>query len=162
MKKINIISAILICVVLAYSGDDASGNINYKINLGSEYGSYEMTEKDYKWSKSLVTNLKYEGKPIHFVKTTLPLYRDGVKLKGMVYQSIEDPKYFYVLESDAILKIGLKYPYSPGCGGFSMHAPKSKNFIVCLNLYSGGVPFLKGTPVDKNEVTWKGHKEKRI
>jgi hypothetical protein len=66
------------------------------------------------------------------------------------------PEYFYVVNGDAMLKLDTKWAYSPGVGGFSMHAPKSLNFIVCLNL-DGGVPFLSSSPIQKGKVTWNGH-----
>jgi hypothetical protein len=37
-----------------------------------------------------------------------------------------------------------------------MRAPKSQDFIVCLNL-GGGVPFLSSSSVQKGTVTWNGH-----
>ena len=60
------------------------------------------------------------------------------------------------LKYKAILKLNTKWAYNPGVGGFSMHAPKSRHFIVCLNL-GGGVPFLSSSPVKKGDVTWNGH-----
>ncbi len=74
----------------------------------------------------------------------------------MYSESTELPEFFYVVNSDAILKLNTKWAYSPGVGGFSMHAPKSRRFIVCLNL-GGGVPFLSSSPVKKGVVTWNGH-----
>jgi hypothetical protein len=56
-----------------------------------------------------------------------------------------------------MLKVGTMWAYNPGVGGFSMHAPKSRNFIVCFNFVEGGVPFLSSSPVRKGIVTWKGH-----
>jgi hypothetical protein len=120
-----------------------------------------MSEKDRGWSQSLVKNLKYSSFVLHFVKTSLPLTVDNAKVEGAVYQAVEKPDIFYVANSDAILQLNTKWPYSPGVAGFSMHAPRSRNFIVCLNL-NGGVPFLSSTPVLKGKVTWKGHDVNRF
>ena len=77
-------------------------------------------------------------------------------MQGAVYRATERPDYFYVVNGDAILRLDTRWAYNPGVGGFSMHAPKSRNFIVCLNL-DGGVPFLSSSPVQKGKVTWRGH-----
>jgi hypothetical protein len=105
---------------------------------------------------SLVAKLKYKGPVVHFVRTSLSLKVGDASLEGVVYQAIEKPEVFYVVNGDAILKLNTKWAYNPGVGGFSMHAPKSQNFIICLNL-DGGVPFLSSSPVRKGVVTWKGH-----
>jgi hypothetical protein len=78
---------------------------------------------------------------------------------GAVYQAVEKPDVFYVVRGDAMLKLGDRWAYNPGVGGFSMHAPQSRNFIVCLNFVSGGVPFLSSSPVNKRIVSWMGHDE---
>jgi hypothetical protein len=76
-------------------------------------------------------------------------------------RAVERPKFFYVVKGDAMLKLHVRWAYSPGVGGFSMHAPRSQDFIVCLNL-DGGVPFLSSSPVEKGKVTWKGHDYDRL
>jgi hypothetical protein len=115
-----------------------------------------MSETDRQWSASLVKNLHYTRSEVHFVRTSLPLQMGKITVQGAVYQAVEKPEYFYVLNSDAMLKLDTKWAYNPGVGGFSMHAPRSRSFIVCLNL-DGGVPFLSSSPVQKGKVTWKGH-----
>jgi hypothetical protein len=77
-------------------------------------------------------------------------------VQGAVYRCVEDHDLFYVLEGDAMLKIGARWPYNPGVGGFSVHAPKSRAFIVALNFARAGVPFLSSSPVIKAAVEWKG------
>ena len=68
---------------------------------------------------------------------------------GAIYQAVEKPEFFYVVNTDTMLKIGSQWAYSPGVGGFSMHAPKSRDFIVSLNFVSGGVPFLSSSAVTR-------------
>jgi len=140
----------------AVAGDDASGPIFYKTDLSLPFAAYTMSESDNAWSASLVDKLKYTGSVVHFVRTSLPLQVNGKTVNGSIYRAIERPDYFYVVNGDAMLKMDTKWAYNPGVGGFSMHAPESRNFIVCLNL-GGGVPFLSSSPVLKGEVTWKGH-----
>jgi hypothetical protein len=140
----------------AHCGDDASGHIRYSVDLSQSFSAYVMSEHDREWSRSLVKALKYTGPVVHFVRTSLPLTADDQLIQGAIYRAIEKPEYFYVVNGDAMLRLGSRWPYSPGVGGFSMHAPKSKRFIVCLNL-DGGVPFLSGSPVEKHRVEWKGH-----
>lgn len=76
---------------------------------------------------------------------------------GEVYQAIEKPEIFYLLRSDAMLQLHTRWPYNPGVRGFSAHVPKSRNFIVALNFFAVGVPFLSSSPVEKELVTWQGH-----
>lgn len=146
---------------LATAGDDASGPIHYSTDLSRSFTTYAMSEQDNKWSASLREKLKYSGPVVHFVRTTLPLQVDKKTVQGAVYQGVEKTDYFYIVNGDAMLKLGTTWAYSPGVGGFSVHAPKSRNFIVCLNL-DGGVPFLSSSPVQKGKVTWRGYDYNRF
>src|SRR5690348_9671800 len=113
-----------------YAGDQISGPIPYRVDLSRPFTTYTMSPKDKQWSRSLVRNLHYNGKVVHFVKTSLSLMVRNSPVQGAVYQAVEEPETFYVVDSDAILKLGAEWPYNPGVGGFSMHAPRSRNFIV--------------------------------
>jgi hypothetical protein len=144
-----------------YGGDDASGPIHYSVDLAQPFSTYTISMKDREWSNTLVKRLKYPGQVVHFVKTTLPLSIDQQVIQGAVYQAVEKPQFFYIVNGDAMLVLGSRWPYSPGVGGFFMHAPKSRAFIVCLNL-DGGVPFLSGSRVQKARVEWKGNDYNRF
>lgn len=140
----------------ATAGDYAIGGIKYKVDLGQTFDMYKMTKKDFAWGVNLSKKLKYQGKVIYFVRTSLVLLADGKKLEGAVYHAIDKPDYFYVLPGDAMLVVGAKRPISPGVGGFSMITPKSKNFIACFNCFSGGVPFIFGSSITLGKVVWYG------
>jgi hypothetical protein len=159
-----LISALVLGSGTAWAGNDASeeATVSYRVDLSRPFVAYEMTERDRAWSRSLTTRLKYAGKVVHFVRTSVPLHVDGRNIEGSVYQAIEVPEYFYVAEGDAMLRLGTPWPYSPGVGGLSMHAPRSRNFIVCLHFQRGGVPFRFSTPVTKGEIHWKGHARRRL
>ena len=139
----------------ARSGDDASGPIQYSTDLSQPFTVYVMSAKDEAWSRSLVENLKYSGPVVHFVRTSLPLSVDNTVVQGAVYRAVEKPNIFYVVNGDAMLILGERWALGPA-GAVSMHAPKSRNFIVCLNL-DGGVPFLSSSPAVKGKITWKGN-----
>jgi len=81
----------------AYAGDDASGPIPYSVDLSRPFTTYSMTQKDRLWSDSLVTNLKYKGPVVHFVRTSLLLKMGDASVEGAVYQSVEKPEFFYVV-----------------------------------------------------------------
>jgi hypothetical protein len=155
----------LVCAVLlllatgrgAYAGDDASGETAYRVDLSQRFTTYSMTLQDDLWSAGIATRLHYKGSVLHFVQTSLPLSVNGKVVKGTVYQAVEKPEVFYVVNGDAMLKLGSRWAYSPGVGGFSMFAPKSRNSAVCFHFVDGGVPFLSSSPVSKGIVTWKGH-----
>jgi len=93
------------------------------------------------------------------VQTSLPLKVGNRLVEGAVYQSVEKRDFFYVVDGDVMLRLGKQWAYDPGVGGFSMHAPKSRNFIVSLNFVEGGVPFLSSSIVKKGIVYWDGDPE---
>jgi hypothetical protein len=78
----------------------------------------------YSYLDLCVKRFSYTGLVVHFLRTSLPLDVDHKSVKGAVYQAVEKPEYFYVARGDAMLKLDTKWAYSPGVGGFSMHAPK--------------------------------------
>jgi len=141
--------------VRAFAGDDASGPVHYRADFSKPFTTYVMSENDKQWSRSLIRNLKYTGNVVHFVKTSLTLEVDGSKIEHAIYQAVEKPDLFYVINGDAMLQMGTRWPFNPGVAGFSMHAPKSRDFIVSVYL-SSGVPFLSSSPVQKGPVDWKG------
>jgi hypothetical protein len=145
-----------------FAGDDASGPIQYSTDLSQPFTTYIMSEMDKKWSRSLVTKLKYTGSVVHFVRTSLPLTIGDSTVDGAMYQAVEKPDFFYVVKGDAMLRLGKQWPYSPGVGGFSMHGTKRRDFLLCLNFQEGGVPFLSSSPVRKGRVAWKGGAESRV
>jgi hypothetical protein len=140
----------------AIAGDYAGGKSLYSVDLSEKFTTYEMNKKDKKWVSSLVKNLKYRGKIVHFVRTSLLLKVENSVVQNSVYQAIEKLDYFYVLYGDAMMKIGTEATYSPRVGGFSTHMQKSKDFIVCLNFQRGGVRFVDSSKVTKGLVSWKG------
>lgn len=156
----RVIGAVVLAILTfgtAHAGDDASGPVPFGVDLSQHFTTYSMTTQDELWSASLSTRFMYKGRAIHFVRTSLPLNMGDKTIQGAVYQALEKPDVFYVVNSDAMLKLGTTWAYNPGVGGFSMHAPKSRNFIVCFNFVEGGVPFLSSSQVRKGVVTWKGH-----
>ena len=88
---------------------------------------------DQNWSQRLANKFKYTGKISYFVRTSLPLDVDGKVIKGAVYQRLDQPDCFYVLPGDYVLAIGRPWPASPGVGGFTLSAPRSQNFLACMN-----------------------------
>jgi hypothetical protein len=157
MRSILLVGLLIIGSADTFAGDDASGPIRYAVDLAAPFTTYKLTAADHEWSDSLVANLNYSGNVVHFVRTNLELNVNNRVESGAVYQALEMPDCFYVVPGDAMLKIGSRCPGSPGVGGFSMHAPKARNFIVCLNCNCGGVPFLSGSKVARAQVTWGGH-----
>ncbi|MGA2357105.1 MAG: hypothetical protein ABSG02_21635 [Terriglobales bacterium] len=157
MRLIWAVALTIVMLESAYAGDDASGPVSFRLDLSQPFTTYSMTAQDKIWSTSLATRFIYKGRAIHFVRTSLPLIVDDKTVGGAVYQAVERPEVFYVETGDAMLKLGTTWAYNPGVGGFSMHAPQSRNFIVCFNFVEGGVPFLSSSPVRKGIVTWKGH-----
>lgn len=143
------------------AGGDASGYIPHSTDLGKPYEKYTLQKKDHQWSRSLVRRLGYKGNVVHFVRTTIPLQSGSQTIEGQIYQSVEQPDKYYVAEGDLMFEIGSR-PHSVGTGGFSMHTPKSKDFIVCLHCQSKGVPVSLSTKVMKGRVWWMGRAYRRF
>jgi len=148
-RLVCVAALFLTALPFASAGDDASGRTPCRVDLSQPFTTYSITTEDSLWSESLVRKLGYKGQVVHFVRTSLRLKVGGTSVEGAVYQAVEKPDFFYVVNTDTMLRIGSKWAYSPGVGGFSMHSAKSRNFIVSLNFVSGGVPFLSSSPVTK-------------
>lgn len=157
MRLVSAAALSIFLTLMANAGDDASGPVSFRVDLSQPFTAYSMTAGDKLWSDSLAAKFFYSGSVVHFVRTSLPLKMGEKTVEGVVYQAVKKPDVFYVRTSDAMLRIGTRWAYNPGVGGFSMHAPKSRNFIVCLHFVNGGVPFLSSSPVERGVVTWKGH-----
>jgi hypothetical protein len=157
MRLILAVVLTILTLESAYAGDDASGPVPFRLDLSHQFTTYSMTAQDEMWGTTLAARFIYKGRAVHFVRTTLPLNIGDKTILGAVYQALERPDMFYVADGDAMLKLGTRWAYNPGVGGFSMHAPKSRNFIVCFNFFEGGVPILSSSPVLKGIVTWNGH-----
>ena len=161
IARLLIIFTFAICTT-AIAGDDSSGPIKYELDLGTPFTTYQLTNSDRAWGEKLAGKFKYKGKIAYFVRTSLPLTVDGKNVAGGVYQRLDEPRCFYVVPGDYVLKIGTEWPASPGVGGFTLNAPKSKNFLTCMNCHCGGVPALSSTPIVKGPVSWKGHAYNRL
>ena len=152
------------------AGDGIRGPHTYVIDLAQPFDRYKMTDADRAWVRSLVTGLGYNGDVVHLVRTTLPLLRDGQPIRGPVYEALERPGYYYVAPGDAMIDLNTGSIYSPGVGGFSMHAPRSQRFIASLHFQRGGVPFLAhdGVPfirhpaIRRHKIEWAGHAWNRL
>jgi hypothetical protein len=157
MRFLWVAALTFLTVHSASAGDDASGPVPFRVDLSRHFTTYSMTTQDKLWSASLAARFVYKGAVVHFVRTSLPLQMGEKTIQGSVYQAVEKPEVFYIVNGDAMLKLGTKWAYNPGVGGFSMHAPKSRNFILCFHFVAGGVPFLSSSAVRRGVVTWNGH-----
>ena len=161
MRYLLSIIMILMCCD-AWAGDFATVPITYQVDLGQGYTTYQLTTKDRAWGTRLAKKFNYHSEIVYFARTSMQLLVDGEIVAGQVYQGIEQPNYFYVVHSDTMLQLGTSRAVSPGAGGFSMSAPKAKNFIVCFNCKTGGVPYLFSSKVTKAKTSWRGAHQQRL
>jgi hypothetical protein len=103
--------------------------------------------------------LRYQGTIVYFLRTSLVVTVGNADVSGDVYQRFDRPDQFYVVSGDVMLIVGEPHPFNPGVGGLSMHAPKSKHFIACLNCQVEGVPVLASSAVTLGPVEWKGRSD---
>jgi hypothetical protein len=118
MRFIWVTVLFLSLVQNSYAGDDASGPAPFSVDLSQPFTTCSMTLEDEAWSTALAARFIYKGRAIHFVRTSLPLSVNGEAVGGAVYQAVEKPDVFYVVRGDAMLKLGTKWAYNPGVGGF--------------------------------------------
>ena len=159
MRILFVIAAILSFIIKSHAGDGIGGTNRYEADFSRGHESYKMGKEDERWAASLLRNLKATGKAIYFARTDLPVQKDGVVVRGLVYRRVDQPEYYYIAEGDAMLNLKEGFIYNPGVGGFSMHSPKSRNFIVCLNFQQGGVPFVRHSEIGKSNIWWFAHEK---
>lgn len=148
----------------AMAGDFSDGPNRYEINLAPPFHQYAMSPSDHHWAESLLRNLHQRGHVTYLTRTDIPLWRDSVRIDGAVYHPISSPSdWYYIADSDTILILSDHAIISPGCGGFSLHAPKSRSFIVAQYFTSPCVPVLRHSDIDRGKVWWyQGHAFDRL
>ena len=154
-----ILALLLFVAAACFAGDGADGKNRYEADFTHEATQYKMTKEDERWTASLLRNLKEKGKVTYFTRTDLLVLRDGAQVEGVVYHCVSKPDFYYIAEGDVMLDLARGGIYSPGVGGFSMHSPKSRNFIACLNFQSGGVGVVRHSPIARKRVWWFGNQE---
>ncbi len=154
-----ILALLLFVTATCFAGDGADGPNRYEGDFTNEPKQYQVTKDDERWTASLLRNLKEKGKVTYFTRTDLVIRRDGVQVEGAVYRCVSKPSVYYISEGDVMLDLTRGRIYSPGVGGFSMHSPKSRNLVVCLNFQSGGVPVVRHSPVARERVWWFGNQQ---
>ena len=154
MRTILCFIAIIFNAINLFAGDFADGPIRYEVDFAKEHSQYKITKGDKRWVDSLLRNLNERSKATIFVRTDLSLVKDGVEIRGLIYQRVDEPRYCYVADGDVMLDLKNGSISSPGVGGFSMHSPKSRDFIVCLHFQSGGVPILRHSVINFSNTWW--------
>ncbi|QDP01515.1 hypothetical protein [Thalassotalea sp. PS06] len=163
----KVIIKLLVCFwfipAVASAGDMASGDTRYSTDFSNEFKKHQLTKADKDWVESLINAFSYSGKVVHFVRTDLILYKRGEAVAGRIYQSLEYPDLYYIAEGDVLFDLNQGTMTSPGTGGFSMHSPSSKDFIVSLN-FQKGVPFsyFSHFNIGYNKVWWWADEVTRI
>jgi hypothetical protein len=131
------------------------GDIKYKIDISKSFKREEFTEKLEKWRDSLVKNLDYKEKSVVFLPTDIMLYKDDKPFGKLIYQCVEYPELFYLIDSHTFVNFKGRSVNYPAFGGFSLHAPKDRSIIVGLKYGYGGIPFMN-VHFDSNKVEWIG------
>ncbi len=87
-------SRLFLCAVLAtvapsYAGDGTSGPHTFAVDFSQRFDRYQMRPANFGWVASLVKGVHYEKAVVHFVRTSLPLKRDGQLVAGEVIACLE-------------------------------------------------------------------------
>ena len=149
-----LLALLLLVTATCLAGDGADGPNRYEADFTNAPRQYQMTKDDERWTASLLRNLKEKGKVTYFTRTDLVIRRDGVQVEGAVYRCVSKPNFYYISEGDVMLDLSQDGIFNPGVGGFSMHSPKSRQFIACLNFQQGGVGFVRHSPIARGQIWW--------
>lgn len=115
---------------------------------------YKLRPADEAWAHTLAQRRHDAGEVVYFAQTSLELQRAGATLTGLVYQRVDKPDQYYVVEGDVMFDLERGDLYSPGSCGSSTHAPQTRKFIACLECQSGGVPFLVHPRITRGSLWW--------
>lgn len=118
MRFIGAVVLAFVTLGTVFAGDDASGSVPFRVDLSQHFTAYSMTTQDELWSATLAARFAYKGRAVHFVRTSIPLNMGDKIIQGAVYQSLEKPDVFYVVNSDAMLKLGTNGPTTQVSGAF--------------------------------------------
>jgi hypothetical protein len=152
-------AAPLLIAFSAIAGDFIDGPYRYEVDLAEAHKQYEMTAADRRWADSLLRNLHQKGRVTYLTRTDLPLSRDGERIDGAVYRPLgRFSDWYYVSDGDVVIAASEHAILSPGCGGFSMHAPKSRNFIVALYFGTPCVPIRRHSEIGVGKIWYYAEK----
>lgn len=145
--------AVVVIAGQALAGDFSDGPNRYELDLAAGSHQYTMTAADHRWAESLLRNLHQKGHVTYLTRTDIPFVRDGERVNGGVYCPVgKFTGRYYVPEGDAVILVPEKAVISQGCGGFSIHAPKSRNFIVALYFETPCVPILRHGEIQRGKI----------
>jgi len=129
------------------------GPNRYELDLAAPHQQYTMTASDHRWADSLLRNLHQRGHVTYLVRTRIPLWRDGERIDGAVYRPLgKFSRWYYVSDGDIVIIPSDHAIISQGCGGFSMHTPKSRDFIVALYFGAPCVPVRRHSDIQFGKI----------
>jgi hypothetical protein len=147
---------VLLCSLLTtIAGPPIEGSIPYVLDTGQPFVCRPLDEKHAAWKERILPKLGFYNRVYTFAPTDLPVLKNGRPLTGSVYQCVERPEFFYVADSDTGIDFKTNYIFRFGGGGGSLHAPKDRSVIICLNTFSG-LTYVQ-SKFEGRKAEWKGN-----
>jgi hypothetical protein len=141
------------CVLATRAGDIYDGPNRSEVAFSVEARLYLMTSADKHWAESFLRNANGEKREVsYFVRTDLPLFKDGSKVSDAIYQRIDKPQFYYIADEDIMFNVERQFMIGCGADGFSIHSPKLRNFILCSYPYSPEVPIGRHSDVRRGSM----------
>jgi hypothetical protein len=146
----------LLCLSsIATAGPPIEGSISYVLRIEQQFTRKPLGQKQDGWKRAVLPKLGFYNRVFTFAPTDLPILKDGRRITGSVYQCVERPEFFYVADSDTGIDFKTRYIFKFGGGGGSLHAPKDRSVVICLNTFSG-LTYVE-SKIDEKSAEWKGN-----
>jgi hypothetical protein len=139
----------------AIAGPPIEGSISYVLSIDQPFTRQSLGQKQDAWKRAVLPKLGFYNRVYTFAPTNLPILKAGRRITGSVYQCVERPEFFYVADSDTGIDFKTRYIFKFGGGGGSLHAPRDRSVVVCLNTFSG-LTYAE-SKIGEKKAEWKGN-----
>ena len=126
---------LLVLVFAAFSVGASNATSTYTLSIPEVYETEAYVADLEKWKKSLIDGVGYSEENITqgiFLRTDIPITKDGKRLVGTVYRKLSDSNQFFESNSRTIIDFHNKLVGTMGVAGISVHPTPSGRMVVIL------------------------------
>ncbi|MEO5720520.1 MAG: hypothetical protein ABIR71_03490 [Chthoniobacterales bacterium] len=150
-----VLLALLYLISPASAGPPIDGSISYVLRIDQPFMRQSLGQKQDVWKRAVLPKLGFHNRVYTFAPTDLPILKNGRRITGSVYQCLERPEFFYVADSDTGIDFKTDYIFKFGGGGGSLHAPRDRSVVICVNTFSG-LTYVE-SKIGEEKAEWKGN-----
>ena len=132
MRKIFKVFILNILVIAIVNADELP---KYELNIPEKFTVEEYKNDLKSWRKSLFNGLGYEQNKVTeaiFLKTDIPIIKNGEMFFGKVYQNKDSQRQFYISISNTIIDFNLAKVGTMGVSGITQHPTPSGRMVIIL------------------------------